>query len=101
MTRSVRLILFAAVALYLPHLRTQEPPPTPPVEPARPPVPLPRDARITGTVLCADTHRFARGASVIATPIPAANGATPGDGGIPGMGRVASDGTYLLRNLAP
>jgi hypothetical protein len=62
--------------------------------------------RVTGTVLCGDTHRPARGAALFVEPVPSANpDATAGDnfvgGSGTGMGRVAMDGTYTLEHLAP
>ncbi len=57
--------------------------------------------RITGHVLCDDTHRPARGAFVLLVPVPA-----PGSRGIPPgatttMNHVGSDGTYSIEHLPP
>lgn len=75
-----------------------------PVPPAPPPVakaikPVAPTGRITGTVLCADTHRPARGALLVVAPIPPADGPSPT--GTQGMTRVALDGTYSVDHLAP
>jgi hypothetical protein len=65
----------------------------------KPPAPT---GRITGTVLCTDTHRPARGAVLFIQPLPAADGSvdagvgSPGNGGI---GHVGMDGTYTVEHL--
>jgi hypothetical protein len=57
--------------------------------------------RITGTVLCADTHRPARGAVLLVAPVPSADGANhAGDSGAR-TAHVAMDGTYTLEHLGP
>jgi hypothetical protein len=100
MTRFIPLILLASAAL---PLAAQDGPPAQdpsqvqiPVKP--PPVPA-RNARITGTVLCADTHRPARGAMVMVVPVPPADGKEQ-PGQPQAMTRVENDGTYDVEHLA-
>ena len=67
-------------------------------------MPRPRPAalgRITGHVLCDDTRRPARGALVIAEPLPSADGTSPGGNGMNLMTHVATDGTYTLEHISP
>ena len=62
------------------------------------PVAVPR-GRITGTVLCADTRRPARGAMVMVLPLPSLE--TKDQPGRPVMARVAMDGTFAAERLGP
>ena len=64
---------------------------------ARPPAPPPATAHITGSVICDDTHRPARGAMVMALRIPKSGPVQP-DITSP-MARVATDGTYSVNHL--
>ena len=57
----------------------------------------PATSAITGTVLCDDTHRPARGAMVIPVLIPKSGPIQPTIGS--SMARVATDGTYSLDHL--
>jgi hypothetical protein len=94
------ILLLAVLAATLP-LYAQDAPPTPTVTPqttpstkaAKPSIPT---GRITGTVLCADTHRPARGAMLMVQVIPSSDGTSSG----PSMARVAMDGTYTIDHLA-
>jgi hypothetical protein len=61
----------------------------------KPPAPT---GRITGTVVCADTHRPARGAMVLVGPVSPTDGNNGGGLGS-GMARVGMDGTYTLEHL--
>ncbi len=65
----------------------------------RPPAPAAATAVITGTVYCNDTHRPARGAIVIAQPVP--KGEHLDVSFSSGMGRVGMDGTYTIQQLRP
>ena len=71
----------------------------PPAAVAKSPAAAPT-GRIVGTVLCADTHRPARGATLLVSAVPAAEGSNTR---MPGttMGRVALDGTYMVQHLPP
>ena len=58
--------------------------------------------RITGTILCDDTRKPARGAVVLLSKVPAADGSyADGDGGKDAITRVGLDGTYLAEHLPP
>jgi hypothetical protein len=59
------------------------------------------NSTISGTVFCADTHRPARGALVMLTPIPSADGKRPDNESSTGFTRVALDGAYTLRKVQP
>jgi hypothetical protein len=61
--------------------------------------PPPASAAITGTVFCSDTHRPARGAMVMAQPIPKTGPAQPSLNA--GTSRVGMDGTYTIQHLRP
>ena len=74
-------------------------PPAQSTPPTNPPKPPPATASITGTVLCSDTHRPARGAMVMAQPIPKKGHADVSFGA--SMSRVGLDGTYTLNHLRP
>jgi hypothetical protein len=63
----------------------------------KPPKPPPATAHITGSVFCDDTHRPARGAMVMAWPIPKSGPVRPSIGS--SMARVATDGTYSVGHL--
>lgn len=63
----------------------------------QPPKPPPATAHITGSVLCDDTHRPARGAMVMALLIPKSGPVQPNIGA--SMARVATDGTYSVDHL--
>ena len=65
---------------------------------AKTPRPAVPTGRITGTVLCADNHRPARGATLMLAPIPGADGTSTGR---QGMGRVSLDGSYTMDYLPP
>jgi hypothetical protein len=66
--------------------------------PAKPPAAPPYDARITGTVVCADTHSTARGAVVSIQGLPSANEGTQPQNAS-GSTLTASDGTYSISGL--
>jgi hypothetical protein len=72
-------------------------PPTQSTPPTNPPKPPPATAHITGTVLCDDTHRPARGAMVMALRIPKSGAVQPNI--TSSMARVATDGTYSVDHL--
>ena len=55
---------------------------------------------ITGTVICSDTHRPARGAMIIVSPLPSEDGKEQQNSSS-GMSRVAMDGVYTAHNLQP
>jgi hypothetical protein len=107
----MRFIRFSCVAvLLLATLRTAaqevptppDPPETPLAQqPVKPPPAPPRNARITGTVLCADTRHPARGAMVIISPLPPADAKEQGNNGSQAITRVGSDGTYIAEHLTP
>lgn len=63
----------------------------------KPPAPPPATAHITGSVICDDTHRPARGAMVMAISIP--KDGQPDRSGIGPSARVATDGTYSIGHL--
>jgi len=66
-----------------------------------PQFPPPPKGNITGTVLCADTHHPARGATVLAIPINTANvDDLRGELGAQNV-RVGMDGTYLITKVYP
>jgi hypothetical protein len=97
-----RISLFALMGLLLVAwtLRAQDTPAVPNAEfvPKPAPVVVPR-GRITGTVLCADTRRPARGAMVMVLPLPSADAKEQ-----PGqtvLARVAMDGTFVAERLGP
>lgn len=68
-------------------------------QPPTPKAPPPANAVITGSVFCSDTHRPARGAIVIAQPIPKDGRAEPNVSA--GTAHVGMDGTYTLRDISP
>jgi hypothetical protein len=99
------VLLLAVLATALP-LAAQDAPVTVTVTPnapvatkaVKPPTPT---GRITGTVLCADTHRPARGALLVVQAVPTADG-TPNTATVgQNMGRVALDGSYSIEHLGP
>jgi hypothetical protein len=107
MARLIRFSYVVVVALVTLAAGAQEGPATPdpaglpqPNQPVKPPPAPPRNARITGTVLCADTHRPARGAIVIIMPVPPADAKKQTGNGSEAMARVASDGTYVAEHMA-
>ena len=63
------------------------------------PAPPPATAAITGTVFCSDTHRPARGAVVMAQPMPKSGRTEPNIN--TGTSRVGIDGTYTIQHLQP
>ena len=67
-------------------------------EPKVPPRPTP--GRVTGTVLCADTHAPARNAVVFLSPVPDANGDSPADD-INSISHARLDGTYTVTQVPP
>lgn len=69
---------------------------------ASPAIPAPpSNGRITGTVLCADTRRPARGALILVLPVPSTDGKIGAGTPSQAFTRVASDGTYTAAHLAP
>jgi len=66
----------------------------------KPPKPPPANAAITGTVFCSDTHHPARGAVVMAQPIPK-SGHPDTDPTNTSTSRVGMDGTYTIKHLRP
>jgi hypothetical protein len=106
MTRFIRLSHIIVLALSTFPIVAQEAPSSAPVpdltqlvQPGKPPVAPPHNGRITGTVLCADTHRPARGAVIMIVPIPALDGKGENNAGSQGFARVASDGTYVVEHM--
>jgi len=69
------------------------------IQPVKPPPP-PRNARITGTVLCADTRHPARGAMIMVIPLPPENASEQRMISLPSIVRAGSDGTYVAEHLA-
>lgn len=68
----------------------------PPTRPTKPPR---ATAAVTGTIFCNDTYRPARGAIVMAQPIPKNGRAQPSLDA--GTSRVGLDGNYTIRHLRP
>lgn len=95
-----RLLTLTLLLVSLP-LAAQDAPPAPTPPPPAKTKPAIPTGRITGTVLCADTHRPARGAMLMIEAVPAADGSNPGNVGGTGMARVAMDGSYTVEHLAP
>jgi len=96
-------VIFLALALStIPALAQDGPDPPQSVQSKATPKPPKPTGTITGTVFCADTHKPARGATVILAPIPASDGTKPqGAGGMDEIGRVSMDGTYTLVHVPP
>jgi hypothetical protein len=73
-------------------------------KPAAPPPaavqPAPPTGELTGTVLCSDTHRPARGAIVMVSALPSADAKHPTRGSQQ-TSRVSMDGTYTVKHLPP
>jgi hypothetical protein len=97
-------LLIAVLATSLP-LVAQDAPVTDTVTPNAPATtkavkPAMPTGRITGTVLCADTHRPARGAMLMIAPVNPSEVSNSGSTG-GGMARVGMDGTYTVEHLAP
>lgn len=65
--------------------------------------PGPATGRISGTVMCGDTRKPARGALILISPLPNLDGSRPAvkTGGRDNMVRVGMDGTYTAEHLAP
>ncbi|HZL28189.1 MAG TPA: carboxypeptidase-like regulatory domain-containing protein [Acidobacteriaceae bacterium] len=103
MTRFFRFICLAVLALLVIPVIAQDtsaaPGPPPGHAPVKPPPPPPRNARITGTVLCADTHRPARGAMVAILPLPPTDAKQQGNTGSEVLTRAGSDGAYIADHL--
>lgn len=91
---AILCIALAVPALGVPVIAQDTPAATNKPAPQAPPPPA---GQLTGTVICDDTHRPARGAAVVAMPL--ARGKE--GGGRERSGRVGMDGTYLIRGLAP
>ena len=97
----IPLLAFLSAPLLAQNPDDQDAPPPAQTSPqARPPAPPPATARITGTVLCNDTHRPARGAMVMAQPLPK-DGNQVNINATASMARVGMDGTYVLSHLQP
>jgi len=97
MTRSVRIILFAAATLATCPIRAQELP-TWATEPAKPFAVPQHNSGITGTVICADTHLPARNAVVAVQGLPSTDRGTQPQNAS-GSTLTASDGTYSIGGL--
>ncbi len=72
---------------------------TPPAGKAHPPVAQPQ-GHITGTILCNDTHKPARGALVMVMPLPGES-TQPVMGSREMMVRTGNDGVYTADHVAP
>jgi len=93
-----RLLALALLLAPLPLVAQDAPPSTsPPAAKAKPPIP---NGRITGHVLCSDTHSPARGASIMVAVLPSADGKR-NEGKAGQMSRVAMDGTFTVEHVAP
>jgi hypothetical protein len=102
MTRFVQIVILALAAI--PAMCQEAPAPqdspqTPPQ--IKRPAPVQHNGRIMGTIICADTHRPARGAMVTLVPLPSADGKQEAGGGPSTFARVASDGSYSMEHVAP
>jgi hypothetical protein len=104
MTRFFRFICLTVLLSSAIAVIAQETPAAPDAPSARSPVkplppPPPRNARITGIVLCADTHRPARGAMVAIFPLPAMDARRQRNTGSEVITRAGSDGVYVANHL--
>jgi len=92
-------LAFACIACAASLCAQNVPAPTP----AAPAVPAEKaslpSGSITGTVLCSDTHRPARGATIIVSPLPSEDGKQQPSEGTSGTSRVNMDGTYTAQHL--
>jgi hypothetical protein len=93
MTRSLRLVCLTALTLAAIPLSAQAK-----TEAALDTPTLPHNGRITGTVLCADTHLPARGAVVAIQGLPSTDGGMQSQNAS-GSTITASDGTYSIGSL--
>ena len=92
--RSILLFLLAAAPLF-----AQDAPALP--DKVAPAPKVQSNGRITGMVLCGDTRKPARGALLVLTILPNADGAQTPEGRHNAMLRVGLDGSYSAEHLAP